>query len=60
VNATINDVLQQLATIYKRVRKFTYQVISTVNFGVEINDGGTVVEPAVKTKAGGSSIVVAR
>jgi hypothetical protein len=59
VDATIDDVLQELAMISKDVMESTYKVVSAVNLGVKVNNGGTVVKTAVGTNAGGSNVVVA-
>lgn len=60
VDATINNILQELlAMIPRSVRTITYQVVSAVDLGVEVNNSGTVVKTAVSANAGGSNVVVA-
>lgn len=59
VDATVNDVLQKISEDLEMIRRSTYQVVSAVNLGVEVDNGGTVVKTAVSTQAGGSNEVVA-
>jgi len=60
VDASVNDVLQELlAMISKGNMGSTYKVVSAVDLGVKVNNGGTVVKTAVGTKFGSSNVVVA-
>ena len=59
MNATVDEVLQELAMISEGIMGSTYKVVSAVNLGVKVNNGGTVVKTAVSTQAGGPNVVVA-